>query len=470
MHALLLLLLLLAGGLLQAAKQDGAADALLARAQALTLARDHLGAAAALSAGAEALAARGPSQALAAALEALADSQGTLRQHAAAAESRARALSARLQAAGGSLPAAELVMAYALAAKDLKGARAYGAALGALGRARAAGERAGGLGPAVEASLLSMESELRDCTGEAGAALAALEQAAALRGGAPPSPEEQLNHLDLLRKALAAEDPPAPRGVAAALARRAAALEAALLARGPWQHAQQLPRTFTPGLRSAPWHEHSGAGARWPALTAPAAAALAAAAPALRAEFGELARAGLLLEETECVHTGGYNSSSGSGSGSGGAWRWAATNGFWQPRDAAGCATSMPAACALLAELARALPRLRVLRAGYSAISGHAHLRPHCGWSNQQLKMHLGLRVPRAGDGSGPCATLRVGNETRAWARDAVLMFDDSWEHEVVHRCAAQRVVFQLVFEHPDLQEQQGRAQGARRQAPEEQV
>jgi hypothetical protein len=31
MHALLLLLLLLAGGLLQAAKQDGAADALLAR-------------------------------------------------------------------------------------------------------------------------------------------------------------------------------------------------------------------------------------------------------------------------------------------------------------------------------------------------------------------------------------------------------------------------------------------------------
>jgi hypothetical protein len=30
--------------------------------------------------------------------------------------------------------------------------------------------------------------------------------------------------------------------------------------------------------------------------------------------------------------------------------------------------------------------------------------------------------------------------------------------------------VFQLVFEHPDLQEQQGRAQGARRQAPEEQV
>jgi hypothetical protein len=256
--------------------------------------------------------------------------------------------------------------------------------------------------------------------------------------------------------------------VAAALARRAAALEAALLARGPWVHPQQLPRTFTPGLRSAPWHEHTGSGARWPALTAPAAAALAAAAPALRAEFEALQRDGLLLEETECVHTGGYNASSGGGSGGGGGgsggggtWRWAATNGFWQPRDAAGCALSMPAACALVAELARALPRLRVLRAGYSAIAGHAHLRPHCGWSNSQLKLHLGLRVPRRGDGGGPCATLRVGNETRAWQRDAVLMFDDSWEHEVVHRCAAQRVVFQLVFEHPDVGERRARG-GAR--------
>jgi aspartyl/asparaginyl beta-hydroxylase (cupin superfamily) len=48
-----------------------------------------------------------------------------------------------------------------------------------------------------------------------------------------------------------------------------------------------------------------------------------------------------------------------------------------------------------------------------------------------------------------PCATLRVGNETRAWAAGRVLFFDDSFEHEVVNRCDAERVVFQLVFEHP---------------------
>ena len=444
---MLLQFLLASAACLASPLQGSAAEGWLARAAQLSASHDYLPAEALLQRAVANLSSAGASLPLADALEALADAQGVLRRHAAAAESRARALSARLTLGGGSLSATELIMAYALAAKDLKGARAYGAALGSLARARAAGQRAGGVGPAVEASLLAMESELRDCTGEAGAALAAAEQAASLRG-APPSPEEQLHHLDLLRKALRAEDPEPPPAIAAALARRARALEAALLARGPWQHPQQLPRTHLPGLYGAPWHEHTGAGARWPALTAPAAAQLARAAPALRAEFTALQRAQRLLEETECVHTGG-----------GGTWRWAATNGFWQERDAAGCAVDMPAACALVAALQASIPGLRVLRAGYSAIEGPTHLRPHCGWSNAQLKMHLGLRVPRRPDGSGEgCAMLRVGNETRTWARDSVLMFDDSWEHEVVHACAAQRVVFQLVFAHPDLAQGQGGA------------
>jgi hypothetical protein len=121
-------------------------------------------------------------------------------------------------------------------------------------------------------------------------------------------------------------------------------------------------------------------------------------------------------------------------------------------RDADGCSVDAPAACALLRDLAALrLPGLRVLRAGYSAVGGRAHLRPHCGMTNAQLKMHVGLVVPAREDGVTPCATLRVGNETRAWAAGRVLFFDDSFEHEVENTCDAERVVFQLVFAHPDL-------------------
>lgn len=42
-------------------------------------------------------------------------------------------------------------------------------------------------------------------------------------------------------------------------------------------------------------------------------------------------------------------------------------------------------------------------------------------------------------------------NETRGWAEGAVIYFDDSFEHEVRNNCASERVVFQVVFVHPDL-------------------
>ena len=50
--------------------------------------------------------------------------------------------------------------------------------------------------------------------------------------------------------------------------------------------------------------------------------------------------------------------------------------------------------------------------------------------------------------------TLRVGEQTRGWAKGEVTMFDDSFEHEVRNRCDESfgpRAVFQLVIAHPDL-------------------
>ncbi len=39
---------------------------------------------------------------------------------------------------------------------------------------------------------------------------------------------------------------------------------------------------------------------------------------------------------------------------------------------------------------------------------------------------------------------MRVGDETRPWVQDEVLIFDDSFEHEVWNNCDSDRAVFQV--------------------------
>ena len=46
---------------------------------------------------------------------------------------------------------------------------------------------------------------------------------------------------------------------------------------------------------------------------------------------------------------------------------------------------------------------------------------------------------------------MRVANVTKEWEEGKVIMFDDSYEHEVNNRCQSIRVVFQLVIRHPDI-------------------
>jgi hypothetical protein len=145
-----------------------------------------------------------------------------------------------------------------------------------------------------------------------------------------------------------------------------------------------------------------------------------------------------------------------------------------------------------------------VLRAGYSALAPNSWIRPHVGASNKKLKLHLGLVVPairqctsgtedacsveqvpldvrlarlpktfwwsdgpeESPDGSGTltavdedacrdsCAFFRIGGgarRTRCWRAGETLLLDDSFEHEVFNTCEQERVVLQLVVEHPAL-------------------
>lgn len=74
----------------------------------------------------------------------------------------------------------------------------------------------------------------------------------------------------------------------------------------------------------------------------------------------------------------------------------------------------------------------------FSRLEPGAHIPPHTGMLNSRLICHLPLIVPAGG-------WLRVGNETRAWQRGKLLIFDDSIEHEA--RNASDEVRIVLIFD-----------------------
>ena len=83
-----------------------------------------------------------------------------------------------------------------------------------------------------------------------------------------------------------------------------------------------------------------------------------------------------------------------------------------------------------------------------SAIQPGTYIRPHNGPTNERLRIHLTL-LHTGG------AKLRVGHEWRTWEEGKALIFDDSWEHEVVHTGKDIRVVIICDIWHPDLPESQ---------------
>ena len=91
-----------------------------------------------------------------------------------------------------------------------------------------------------------------------------------------------------------------------------------------------------------------------------------------------------------------------------------------------------------------------MVRAGYSVVGPKAWLRPHFGATNGVLKLHLGLTVPSQKSGE-PCARLKVAKKWGHWVEGDVILFDDSFEHEVINECNQPRSVFQVVVRHPDL-------------------
>ena len=84
----------------------------------------------------------------------------------------------------------------------------------------------------------------------------------------------------------------------------------------------------------------------------------------------------------------------------------------------------------------------------FSAIQPGTHIRTHTGPSNERLRLHLTL----VHDGG---ARIRVGRDWHTWEEGKVIMFDDSWEHEVIHTGHNIRVVLIMDIWHPELPPEQ---------------
>ncbi len=93
------------------------------------------------------------------------------------------------------------------------------------------------------------------------------------------------------------------------------------------------------------------------------------------------------------------------------------------------------AVCPATAALLEQLPGLQ--NAWFSILAPRYHIPPHKGPTKAVVRVHLGLKVP----GDREQCWIRVDEERYAWREGEVVLFDDTFEHEVQNHTDEQRVV-----------------------------
>lgn len=182
----------------------------------------------------------------------------------------------------------------------------------------------------------------------------------------------------------------------------------------PWQQ----PERYYPGLSAKPWH--NPADFDW-------VLRLEAAFPAIRAEA-------IALHQADRFTTNPLSGDLAEGS-----WREFRlySEGY---RLGEHCA-----ACPRTTEIVESIPGATSAGLVYFASVGPGtHLRAHWGPHNARLRCHLGLVIPDA-------CSLRVADESRSWEEGRVMIFDDSFEHELWNPSGQTRIVLILDVWHPDL-------------------
>ncbi|XP_034652936.1 aspartyl/asparaginyl beta-hydroxylase isoform X5 [Drosophila subobscura] len=104
-----------------------------------------------------------------------------------------------------------------------------------------------------------------------------------------------------------------------------------------------------------------------------------------------------------------------------------------------------PITCGLM----KAFPESSGCRRGqvkFSVMQAETHVWPHCGPTNCRLRAHLTLVAPEP-----ERTSLRVAEQEITWREGELIIFDDSFEHEVWHNGTRPRLVLIVDMWHPDL-------------------
>lgn len=84
----------------------------------------------------------------------------------------------------------------------------------------------------------------------------------------------------------------------------------------------------------------------------------------------------------------------------------------------------------------------------FSRLEGGTFINSHCGTTNIRWTAHLGLIVPKS---KSDCR-VRVADEWHSWDAGKLILFDDSFEHEVINDTSEERVVLLMRLWHPQLE------------------
>ena len=95
-------------------------------------------------------------------------------------------------------------------------------------------------------------------------------------------------------------------------------------------------------------------------------------------------------------------------------------------------------------ELLESLPRFEKNHIMFSALNPKSHLPRHVGPINGIMRGHLPLIVP-------PGCRIQVGDDVREWEEGKVMVFDDSFFHEVWNESDQVRIVLFTNFWHPSI-------------------
>jgi aspartate beta-hydroxylase len=106
------------------------------------------------------------------------------------------------------------------------------------------------------------------------------------------------------------------------------------------------------------------------------------------------------------------------------------------------------ARCPTLASLLRQSPE--VLSAVISFLAPGKHVPRHCGPFRGVLRFHLGLSMPRGGDGR-PAAVLRIEDREHRLADGDSLLWDDTYPHEVWNPADEVRIALLLDVWRPGM-------------------